>query len=251
VKTMTEQELNAMRRSGKMLAAILKTVNKAVKPGVTTGELADIAERELEKLGGQPVFKGYGGGRGIQPFPSAICISVNDEIVHGIPGRRELKAGDIVGLDFGVNIDGMITDSAITVPVGKVKPEVQRLLAATKQALELGIAQVRPGARVGDISAAVQARLDQDQLGIVEELAGHGVGHSLHEEPWIPNFGTRGRGPVLREGMTIAIEPMATLGKKDVLWGTDGWTIKALDGSYGAHFEHTVLITADGAEILT
>lgn len=251
MKPKSPQEIEDIRTSGQILAAILKALKKAAQPGVTTMELANLAEVELERLGGKAVFKGYQAGRGIPPFPSVICISVNDEIVHGIPGKRQLNEGDIVGLDFGVNYNGMVTDSAITVPVGKISREAKRLLKATEEALNAGISAVKAGARVGDISAAVEARLKQDGLGIIEELAGHGVGHDLHEEPWIPNFSSNNRGVKLKAGMTIAIEPMATLGKKDVLWGYDGWTIKSLDGSLGAHFEHTVLVTEDGADILT
>jgi methionyl aminopeptidase len=240
-----------MRESGRILASILKLVSLSAVVGITTKELAVIAEKEVIQAGGQAPFLNYSGGRGIPPFPSVICISVNDEVVHGIPGSRCLEEGDIVGLDFGVAYNGMITDSAVTVAVGKIPARVKNLINATKEAMMSGIAQVKNGARVGDLSFAIETRLKQDKLGIVEELAGHGVGHSLHEEPWIPNFGRRGKGPVLKTGMTIAIEPMATLGRKDVMWHRDGWTISTLDGSLAAHFEHTILVTEDGYEILT
>jgi methionyl aminopeptidase len=178
-------------------------------------------------------------------------VSVNDEIVHGIPGSRVLSEGDIVGLDYGVNFEGMITDSAITVEIGGVSKDAHRLVLATEQAMYAGIDQVRAGVHIGDISAAVQERLNQDKLGIIRDLAGHGVGHELHEEPWVPNFGAKGHGPILKAGMTIAIEPMASLGTHEVVWGLDGWTISTDDGSLGAHFEHTVLVTETGFEILT
>lgn len=251
MKPKSEAEIANMRQSGRILATILQMLKKQAVAGITTGELGEIAATELSKLDATSPFLHYITGRGIPPFPSVICISVNDEVVHGIPGLRVLADGDIVGLDFGVNYHGMITDSAITVTVGKVSREVKRLIEATEQAMYAGIGKVRAGARVGDISAAVEARLRKDNLGIVQELAGHGVGHELHEEPWIPNFGKAGCGPRLKAGMTIAIEPMATLGKKDVQWHRDGWTISTLDGSMAAHFEHSVLVTDDGYEILT
>ncbi|MBW3537938.1 type I methionyl aminopeptidase [Candidatus Parcubacteria bacterium] len=238
-------EIDHLRTSGQMLAAVLGYLAPLVQPGVTTAELGEMAAAELKRLGGRPAFLGYRG------FPSCICISVNEEVVHGIPDQRVINGGDLVGLDFGVSYNGMITDSAITLGVGRIGDDAQRLLAATREALSCGIKAVKAGARVGDISQAVQRRLERDRLGIVEELAGHGVGHSLHEEPWIPNFGAAGTGPRLEAGMTIAIEPMATLGGKAVAWGDDGWTISAADGSLSAHFEHTVLVTDTGAEILT
>jgi methionyl aminopeptidase len=251
MKPKTDQEIRDMRTSGRILAEVLSVLKRDIKAGMTTAELAGIAARELEERGGKPVFKGYVAGPGMPPFPDVICISVSEEVDHAIPGGRVLVQGDVVGMDFGVNYHGMITDSAITVSVGKASADVKRLLAGTEQALYVGIDQVRPGAHIGDISAAVQARLKRDHLGIVEELAGHGVGHELHEDPYIPNYGPAGKGPILREGMTIAIEPIANLGKGDIFWSYDGWTIKTLDGSLSAHFEHTVLVTRDGYEIMT
>ncbi len=241
----TDQEIENIRVSGKMLAAVLSTLTSQATAGVTTLELADMATAELKRLGGQPVFLGY------QGFPSCICISVNEEIVHGIPGSRELAEGDIVGLDFGVNYRGMITDGAVTVGVGFISDEAQRLLDVTQESMYAGIDQVKAGARIGDISRAIEARLKADHLGVIEELAGHGVGHELHEDPWIPNFTSPNQGPILRVGMTIAIEPMATLGTHKVAWGSDGWTVSSADGSLGAQFEHTVLVLEDGFEILT
>ncbi len=247
----TPDEIRDIRESGKILATILKQVCESCVVGITTFELAEIASIELKSVGAKAPFLNYGGGRGVPPFPSVICISVNDEVVHGIPSIRRIDNGDVVGLDFGVDYNGMVTDSAVTIGVGKVSNEAKRLMKATREALDAGINQVRDGARVGDISAAVEMRLKKDRLGIVEELAGHGVGHSLHEEPWIPNFGRAGSGAKLRSGMTIAIEPMATLGSKDVMWHRDGWTISTLDSTLAAHFEHTVLVTDEGFEVLT
>lgn len=241
----TELEISRIRTSGGMLAEVLRRLVPHTTAGITTGELNDIAARELRSLGGKPAFLGF------EDFPAVICISVNDEVVHGIPGARRLAEGDIVGLDFGVNFEGMITDGAITVPVGTITPPAQKLLTATREALAEGIAQVRAGARVGDIGHAIEARLRHDKLGVVEDLSGHGVGHEVHEDPVILNFGQAGTGQRLKAGMTIAIEPMATLGGPDIIVDTDGWTIRTYDGSLGAQFEHTVLVTEDGAEILT
>ena len=238
-------ELERMRASGRMLAHVLRYLAPMALPGVTTGELDKIAATELEKLGGQPAFKGFEG------FPAVICISVNDEVVHAIPGSRKLVEGDIVGLDFGVSYEGMITDGAVTVPVGQISQEARRLLRATKEALDAGMDQVSDGARIGDISHAVETRLRRDKLSIIEELGGHGVGHHLHEDPVILNYGRAGTGMRLKAGMTIAIEPMATLGRREIYQADDGWAILTQDGSLSAQFEHTVLVTEGGFEILT
>ncbi len=243
----TPREIEAMRTSGHMLATVLQSLKTKVAAGISTKELADSARRELQKLGGTPAFLGYHG------FPDVLCVSVNDEVVHGIPGTtRILRAGDIVGLDFGVAYEGMITDSAISVIVGNTgDTRLKQLLRDTEVSLQAGIAAVRDGATVGDVSAAIQAVLDKGRYGIVRDLVGHGVGHELHEEPNIPNYGKAGRGPVLKAGMTVAIEPMATLGGYQVVLEPDQWTIKTRDGSVAAHFEHTVLVTKTGAEVLT
>lgn len=241
----TEIEIKRIRTSGQMLAAVLRYLTPLTVPGVTTKELDTLAAAELKRLGGEPAFLGY------QGFPGVICISVNDEIVHGIPGQLVLAEGDIVGLDFGVNCEGMITDGAVTVAVGKISAEAARLLKATEEALAAGIAQVKAGARVGDIGHAVEVRLRADKLGVIEDMSGHGVGHMVHEDPLILNFGKAGRGAKLKAGMTIAIEPMATLGTHEIILGVDGWTISTEDGSLGAQFEHTVLVLPDGFEILT
>lgn len=241
----TTSEASDMRTSGRMLATVLKHLSGRLEAGMTTGDLAHLAAEELAKLGGKPAFLGY------QGFPDVICISVNDEIVHGIPGKRRLESGDIIGLDFGVSYNSMITDGAITVGVGEIDPEAKRLIKATKDALKDGIKAVVNGARVGDISHAIEQRLRRDGLGVIEDLIGHGVGHEVHEEPGIPNFGKPNKGPKIVSGMTLAIEPMASLGSHDVMVGRDHWTVYTADGSLASHFEHTVLVTDMGAEILT
>lgn len=243
----TEQEIKAMRHSGAILATTLQTLKKQIKAGMTTQDLDDIARQELERLGGKAAFLGY------QGFPGVLCVSVNNEVVHGIPStERVLKDGDLVGLDFGVRYKGMITDGAISVIVGKSgDSRVKELLTTTERSLEAGIAVLHDGVQVGDIAEAIQTVLDKKGYGIVRDLVGHGVGDELHEEPNIPNFGKAGTGPVLQAGMTIAIEPMATLGGYTVFVDADEWTIKTRDGSWAAHFEHTVLVTETGFEILT
>jgi methionyl aminopeptidase len=229
-----------------MLATVLQTLRQQIKAGMTTQDLADLADQTLEELGGKPAFLGY------QGFPDVICISVNDEVVHGIPGDRVLKTGDIVGLDFGVIYEGMITDGAITVIVGSTDDQkLKKLVRDTEAAMYAGIETLHGGVRVGDIGAAVEEHLNKGKYGIVRDLVGHGVGHHLHEEPNIPNYGRAGSGPTLQAGMTIAIEPMATLGTEDVVIADDQWTVQTRDGSMAAHFEHTILITDDGYEILT
>lgn len=245
-KIKTEEEIQKMRISGKMLANVLKVISNAVEPGISELDISELAKKELRSLGGKPAFLGYMG------FPDVICISVNEEVVHGIPKNRELNDGDIVGLDFGVNYEGMITDSAKTIIVGKQEDKIkEKLILGTNEALFSGIDVLRHGVRVGDISAAIEQKLKSYGFGIVRNLVGHGVGHNVHEEPNIPNYGIKGTGDVLKAGMTIAIEPMTTLGKEDVLVKEDGWTVVTKDGSLSAHFEHTVLITNNGFEILT
>lgn len=244
VKTATE--IAGMRESGRMLATVLDTVlQPMIAPGITERELADTAARELRVLGGHPTFKGY------QGFPDVICISVNDKVVHGIPGDYALQDGDIVSLDFGVTYRGMVTDSARTFLVGDVEPVLRQLVAETEKSLMAGVAVLHDGAHTGDIGAAVQRVLDAHRYGIVRDLVGHGVGHQLHEDPDIPNYGRAGKGYELHSGMTIAIEPMANLGTEQVVMDSDGWTIRTADGRPSAHWEHTILITEEGSEILT
>jgi len=243
----SKQEIAAMREAGAMLATVLQHLKGQVTAGVSTKQLADIAASELKKLGGKPSFLGY------QGFPDVICISVNDEVVHGIPRNdRIIQSGDIVSLDFGVTVQGMVTDGAISVIANNPREERHvKLLRDTEAAMLEGIAAVHDGVRTGDIGAAVEGVLNKGGYGIVRDLVGHGVGHELHEDPNIPNYGRANTGPWLQAGMTIAIEPMATLGTERVYVAEDGWTIKTRDGSWAAHFENTILITRDGAEILT
>jgi len=246
-KVKTRAEIEAMRTSGKMLATVLELLRNKIKVGMTTLELADIAAAELKSMGATGPFLGYNG------FPSVLCVSINDEVVHGIPSAKRIIAeGDIVSLDFGVQYKGMITDGAISVIVGKPRSARDKdLLRYTEASLQSGIAVLHNNVRAGDIGEAVQTVLDKHHYGIVRDLVGHGVGHELHEDPNIPNYGRRNTGPFLQAGMTIAIEPMATLGTERVYLADDDWTILTYDGSRAAHFEHTILITDDGAEVLT
>ncbi|MEI6248992.1 MAG: type I methionyl aminopeptidase [bacterium] len=246
-KVKTQNEINLMRKSGKMLAQVLDILEKELKPGMSTKDLSNIAAKELKKLGGQPTFLGY------QGFPDVLCVSLNDEIVHGIPSKKRIiQEGDLVGMDFGVTYQGMITDAARTVIAGKPKQNQHiQLVERTKESLMAGINVIHDGIRTGDIGNAIQDVLDKYKYGIVQDLVGHGVGHSLHEDPNIPNYGRKGTGPWLSNGMTIAIEPMVTLGDYNVRLAEDKWTILTQDGSWSAHFEHTILITEDGYEILT
>ena len=246
-KVKTASEIDAMRTAGKMLATVLSVLSESIEAGQSTKYLADIAAKEVKALGGKPSFLGQYG------FPDVICISVNDEVVHGIPRANHIiHDGDLVSMDFGVTYNGMITDSATSVFVGapKTKRDAE-LLQTTEDSLHAGIAALHHGVRVGDIGSAIERVLTGRQLGIVRDLVGHGVGHALHEEPNIPNYGKKCKGDQLSAGMTIAIEPMATLGTHKVTVDPDGWTIRTQDHSLAAHFEHTVLITQDGAEILT
>ena len=243
----TASEITAMRNSGHMLAQVLKVLQAELQVDMSTKDLAEVAAAELKSLGGQAAFLGY------QGYPDVICISINDEVVHGIPRRDKIiSRGDIVGLDFGVLYKGMITDAAVSVIAGKsLQKKHIELVENTERALYSGIAAVHDQVRTGDIGAAVEQTLKKHHYGIVRDLVGHGVGHQVHEDPNIPNFGRPNTGPWLSRGMTIAIEPMVTLGTDQVYIAADGWTVATIDGSRSAHFEHTVLITEDGAEILT
>jgi len=243
----TPAEIEAMRESGRMTAAVLQLLKTRVQPGMSTKDLALIAAAEVQAYGVGAPFLGY------QGFPDVICISINDQVVHGIPrADKIINDGDLVSLDFGINYQGMITDSAITVIAGKAKQKRHiQLVQRTEQSLTAGIMAVHDRVRAGDIAAAVQAELESAGYGIVQDLVGHGVGHELHEDPNIPNYGRANTGPWLDKDMTIAIEPMATLGDFHVYVADDDWTILTYDGSWAAHFEHTVLITDDGAEVLT
>ncbi len=244
-------EIELLRESGKRLGRVLRAVGAAVKPGITTRELDDLAEKLIREGGDIPSFKGYQPYGADEPFPASICISVNDEIVHGIPGKRVLQEGDIVGLDLGLTHKGMITDAAISVPVGNISVRLQKLLSRTEEALMAGIAAARGGAHTGDIGAAVEAVAKKEKYGVIRELAGHGVGYHVHEDPYVPNYGKKGEGTLLEPGMILAIEPMFTLGKRYIETLEDGYTIVTQDGSLAAHFEHTILITEGKPEILT
>ncbi|HLY31107.1 MAG TPA: type I methionyl aminopeptidase, partial [Ktedonobacterales bacterium] len=245
-------EIAAIRRAGAVVMEILATLRAAVRPGVTTGALDEIAAQELARHGATSNFKGYSPARGIPPYPAVLCTSVNDEITHGIPGKRVLQDGDIVALDFGAVLDGWHGDSAITVPVGDISSEAQRLLDVTQEALRRGIAQARPGGRVNDIARAIQRHVEDAGYAIVREYGGHGIGRKLHEEPWIPNIVERGQpNPLLRPGMVICIEPMVAAGEATTRELPDHWTVATADGSLSAHFEHTVAITAGGPVVLT
>ena len=243
----TPAEIDAMRESGAILAKILKILISKAKPGLTPKDLAKIAAVELKSLGGDSVFLGYEG------YPDVICISVNDQVQHAVPNLIPLQNGDIVNFDFGVRYKGMITDAGVTIAVGgkPLNKDDARLLNGTQLARDTAIENLKAGMRVGDISAIIETVLKNHKLGIVRELVGHGVGHQLHEDPEIPNYGKSGTGPVLQAGMTIAIEPITTLGSPDIYIEKDGWTIRTWDGTNSAQFEHTVLILENGSEILT
>jgi methionyl aminopeptidase len=238
-------EIEKLRRSGRMARAILEETRDRVRPGGTTLELEKHVEKRLAELGTRPAFKGYRG------YPCCLCTSVNEEIIHGIPSGRRLKEGDILSLDMGVVLDGYYGDSALTVPVGKVREPLQKLLRVTEDALERAIEKVKLGNRLGDISAAVQDYVEKHGYNVVREFVGHGIGRELHEEPQVPNYGQAGHGPVLKEGMVLAIEPMVTEGSQALRVLDDHWTAVTLDGGYSAHFEHMVAVTRNGPDVLT
>jgi methionyl aminopeptidase len=242
----SERELDLMRKAGSIVAQILEEMCTMAKPGVSTGELDRYAESRCKDLKSLPAFKGYHG------FPASVCISINDEVVHGIPStKRVLKEGDIVGLDFGVIYDGWYGDSARTIAIGKVDSATQQLLDATRESLMRGIEQCREGNRVFDIGHAIQNYVEGFGYGVVREFVGHGIGRALHEEPQVPNYGPKGKGLLLKAGMVLAIEPMINAGSHEVKVLKDGWTAVTVDHSLSAHFEHTVAITPKGPEILT
>jgi len=241
----SDREIATMRQAGRILARTLEVLKSQVRPGSKTKELDIIAARELTRLGGKPSFKGYRG------FPANLCVSVNDEIVHGIPGERVLDEGDIVSLDLGVIFMGFQSDTAITVGIGKVSPQAKELMETAEGALNAGIAAAHPEARLGDISAAIQDYAESRAFSVVREYTGHGIGREMHEEPQIPNFGLPGTGPVLKRGMTLALEPMVNAGDWRTRLGSDEWTVYTADGSLSAHFEHTIAITEAEAEVLT
>jgi methionyl aminopeptidase len=239
------QEIAKMEVANRIVAEILEGVKEKVRPGVETRELNELAEELCRRKKVKPAFKGYRG------YPGSICVSVNDEVVHGIPGARRIAAGDLVSLDFGVKYDGYYGDAAITVPVGEIDPKARALMEATEKSLYAGISQVKAGNHLSDISHAVQGVVEDAGFGVIRDFVGHGIGRSLHEDPQIPNFGPPGRGPVLQPGMTLAIEPMTSLGSWRVKILKDGWTAVTQDGSYAAHFEHSVALTENGVLILS
>ncbi len=241
----SRQEIEKMRRSNLIVAEILEALKSAVRPGVTTRELDEKAAALLAKTQARPAFKGYNG------YPAALCASVNEEVIHGIPYGRVLKEGDIVSLDFGAIWEDYYGDAAITLPVGRILPEAEKLLRVTREALDLGIAQARPGNRLQDISAAIQNHVEANGFSVVRDFVGHGIGRRLHEKPQIPNFGIPGRGIRLQAGMTLAIEPMINAGGYEVEILEDGWTAVTKDRSLSAHFEHSVAVTETGPYILS
>ncbi len=239
------QEVAIMRQAGKIVAKTLQRLTEEIRPGIKTSHLDSVAASELKKYGAKASFKGYRG------FPAYLCVSVNDEIVHGIPGERELNSGDIVSLDFGAIVNGFHGDGAITVGVGRISSKAQELVAVTEAALMVGIKEARNGAHLGDVSAAIQNYVETSGFSVVREYSGHGIGRDLHEDPLVPNFGSPGEGPVLRKGMTLAVEPMVTVGDWRTRVTENRWTVLTIDGSLAAHFEHTIAISEDEAEILT
>ena len=248
----SSREIDILRLGGRRLGAILRRLAAEVHSGISTFDLDILAERLIREQNGIPVFKGYIVKETAIPFPGSICASINEEVVHGIPRRDQtLRDGDIIGIDIGMRYRGLVTDTAVTVGVGKISSDAERLIRATREALDAGIAAVHSGATIGDIGCAVEARLKKDHLGIIRDLAGHGVGYELHEPPLIPNYGNRGAGAILKEGMVIAIEPMATLGGWRITLDNDGWTFRTRDRSLASHFEHSIAVTKDGAEVLT
>lgn len=242
----SSREIELMRRGGRILADVMDRLRATVKAGMSTQEIDEDVEAFITARGARPAFKGYRG------FPATVCISINDEVVHGIPSpARRLKEGDIVGLDLGCIVDGYYADCAFTLAIGEIPPEVQKLLDVTRESLELAIRQCWPGRRLSDVSHAVQRHVEAHGFGVVRAFVGHGIGRALHEEPQIPNFGEPGHGPRLRSGMVLAIEPMVTMGSWEVRILDDGWTAVTRDGSLAAHFEHTVAVTDEGPDVLT
>ncbi len=241
----TDHEIKLMRQVGRIVATILEELKSQVRPGIKTEELDFIAAKQLEKLGATSSFKGYRG------FPANLCVSVNDEIVHGIPGKRILHEGDIVSLDFGAIYKGFHGDAAATVGVGHITPQAGQLVKTTEDALKAGIAAAHPGGRLGDISAAIQRYVESKGYSVVREYTGHGIGREMHEDPQIPNFGLPGQGPMLKKGMALAIEPMVNIGDWYTRVGDNHWTVFTSDGSLSAHFEHTIAVTDAEPEVLT
>ena len=245
IQLKTKEEIELLRENNLLVSATLAEVAKHIKPGITTLQLDAIAEKFIRSHGAVLGFLGYGG------FPNTLCVSVNEQVVHGIPSDYALREGDIVSVDCGTIMKGFYGDSAYTFAVGRIEPEIQQLLDVTKEALYKGVAQAKAGNRVGDISAAVQEHAEKNGCSVVRELVGHGLGRNMHEDPEVPNYGAKGRGPLLKEGMVICIEPMINLGSKYVVFERDGWTVRTRDRKPSAHFEFAVAIGKDGADVLT
>jgi len=251
IKLKTQNEIESLREGGRHLALVLAEVKKAVKPGIKTQELEDLARKLIKEQGDEPAFLGYKPAGSRQAYPAALCVSVNNEIVHGIPSNRELKEGDVVSLDSGLIHDGLYTDMAITVPVGQVSPQVEKMIKIVEEALEAGIFVAQPGKRIGDISAEIEKVIKGAGFKVVKELAGHGVGYAPHEDPFVPNSGRAGTGPELVPGLVIAIEPMLTTGSGEIECLDDEFTFVTRDGKLATHAEKTIVITETGNEVLT
>jgi len=251
----SRRDINQMRRAGRVVAEVLALMESELVPGVTSGQLDSLAERHIRAAGATPSFMGYLGGgrygRGPHAFPASTCISIDDEVVHGIPGDREIKSGQLVSVDVGAIVDGWHADGARTFVVGDVRPEIRELVEATRLGMMAGIGAAVAGHRIGDISAAIEDVARPHHYGVVRQFVGHGIGTDMHQEPQIPNYRTGSRGPELQAGMCLAIEPMFTLGSGDVAVLDDGWTVVTSDGALAAHFEHTIAVTENGPEILT
>ena len=247
----SKKDIEILRECGRRLSFVLGKLAEAVRPGVLEIELDSLAEKLITDMGDRPAFKNYKPYGAKIAFPASLCVSVNDEIVHGIPGHIALKEGDIVGLDLGLEHNGMFTDMAITVPVGKIDDNAKKLIDTTKKSLEAGIKIICDGVKTGDIGNAIESVIKKENFGIVRELSGHGLGYSIHEPPYVPNYGKKGTGIVLKEGMVIAIEPMVNEGKDAIVEADDDFTVLTRDGSRSAHFEKTIVVTKNGAEALT
>jgi methionyl aminopeptidase len=241
----SEEEIRSMKRSNQIVAKILSELALLVKPGIQTKDLNEYAEKRTREMDAKPAFKGYRG------YPASLCTSINEEIVHGIPSSRTLRSGDIISLDFGVVYDGFYGDAAVTYPVGEITPRAEKLIAAARESFNKGLAKIKEGNRLSDISYAIQSHVESKGFSVIRSFVGHGIGFSLHEEPQVPNFGTPGRGPKLKPGMVLAIEPMIAIGNWEVEILADNWTAVTKDRSLSAHYEHTVALTQNGAEILS
>ena len=245
------EDINKLREGGKILASVLYEAAGMSVSGIKTIELDKLAEKRIREAGGRPSFKNYKTADDKIPYPASLCVSINEEVVHGVPGERILKDGDIVSLDLGMEYKGFYTDMAITFPVGKASEQAKKLIETTKECINLEIMAVKSGAFTGDIGYAIQSFAEKNGFNVVRKLVGHGLGRKVHEPPEVPNFGVKGKGEILREGEVIAIEPMITAGRQDIYLDKDEWTWKTKDGSLSAHFEHTIIVTKNGAEIIT